>query len=99
MAGYRVTITCTDVKGHCAAGQKVGDTATFDGMNFQGHICIHALVSMMSKVFAMQQGINFTWLTDPDLATHTCPDGANPVLYEIRREPLAEATESGTAPV
>ena len=45
----------------------------------------------------MQQGINFTWLTDPDLATHTCPDGANPVLYEIRREPLAEATESGTA--
>ena len=98
MPGYRVVVTCKDVKGHCAAGQRVGDSATFDGMNFQGRLCIHSLASMMSKVFAMQQGIHFSWLKDADVATHACPDGANPVLYEIRREPLTEATESGTAP-
>jgi uncharacterized repeat protein (TIGR04076 family) len=97
MPGYRVTVTCTDVKGDCAAGQQVGDSATFDGMNFQGRLCIHSLASMMSKLFAMQQGITFGWLTDPDVATHACPDAANPVVYEIRRERLDQAADSGTA--
>jgi len=89
MPGCKVTVTCTDVKGHCAAGQQVGDSATFDGMNFQGRLCIHSLASMMSKVFAMHQGVNFSWLEDPDVATHACPDAANPVVYEIRRERTA----------
>ncbi len=88
MPGYKVTVTCKEVKGHCAAGQEVGDTATFEGMNVQGRICIHSLVSMMSKVFAMQQGVNFSWLEDPNLATHACPDAYNPVVYEIRREEI-----------
>lgn len=90
MPEYRVVVTCKEVKGHCAAGQQPGDRATFEGMNFGGRLCIHALVSMMGKVFAMQQGIHFGWLADPDLATHACPDAANPVTYEIRREVVAE---------
>ncbi|MCK4300478.1 MAG: TIGR04076 family protein [Planctomycetes bacterium] len=88
MPGYKVTVTCKEVKGHCAAGQEVGDTATFEGINVQGRICIHSLASMMSKVFAMQQGVNFSWLEDPNLATHACPDAYNPVVYEIRREEI-----------
>jgi len=84
----KLTVTCKDVQGTCAAGQKVGDTATFDGISISGRICIHALASMMSKLFAMHQGVNFAWLTDPDVASHVCPDAANPVSYEIRREVL-----------
>jgi len=90
MANYRIVVTCKEVKGHCAAGQQPGDAATFEGMNVNGRICIHALASMMSKVFAMQQGLDFGWLDDPNVATHACPDAANPVVYEIRREVVAD---------
>jgi uncharacterized repeat protein (TIGR04076 family) len=88
MPGCKIKVTCIDVKGHCGAGQEVGQSVTFDGMNVSGQICIHSLASMMSKVFAMHQGVNFSWLEDPDVATHACPDAANPVVYEIRRERL-----------
>ncbi len=88
MATYRLTVTCKEVKGVCHAGQQVGDAATFDGMDFGGRLCIHALAGMMSKLFAMHQGVNFSWLEDPNVATHVCPDAQNPVLYEIRRETL-----------
>jgi len=82
----RITVTCKGVKGTCAAGHKAGDTATFDGINMEGKICIHALASMFAKVFAMHQGVNFAWLDDPNVASHVCPDAQNPVTYEIRRE-------------
>ena len=90
MPEYRVIVTCKEVKGHCVAGQQPGDTATVEAMSINGQICIHALASMMSKVFAMQQGIKFSWLQNPDVATHACPDAANPVTYEIRREIVSE---------
>jgi len=82
----RITVTCKEIKTHCGAGQQVGDVVTFDGMNVSGRICIHALAGMMYKIFAMHQGVNFPWLDDPDVATHACPDAANPVIFEIRRE-------------
>ena len=90
MPEYRVIVTCKGVKGHCVAAQQPGDTATVEAMSINGQICIHALASMMSKVFAMQQGIKFSWLQNPDVATHACPDAANPVTYEIRREIVSE---------
>lgn len=82
----RITVTCKEIKGHCGAGMKLGDTATFDGMNISGRVCIHALASMMAKVFAMHQGVNFPWLENPDVSTHACPDAGNPVIFEVRRE-------------
>ncbi len=34
----------------------------------------------------MAYGARFPWLTgNPDVATHACPDAANPVVFEIRR--------------
>jgi uncharacterized repeat protein (TIGR04076 family) len=84
--GCRITVTCKDVKGHCEAGMRVGDRAVFDGVHMEGRLCIHALAGMMAKLFAMHQGIVFSWLQDPDLATHACPDAENPVTFEIRRE-------------
>lgn len=72
-------------EGRCAAGHEVGDEVVFDGQTVQGKICIHALYSFLPKVFAMRHGAEFSWLEDPDVATHACPDAWNPVVFEIRR--------------
>ena len=92
----RITVTCKEVKGVCHAGQQVGDVATFDGINMAGRICIHALASMMAKVFAIHQGVNFPWLDDPDIVSHTCPDATNPVTYELHRETADETVKKGS---
>ena len=65
--------------------QQVGDQVVFDGLTVQGKMCIHALYSLLPKVFAMRYGAEFPWLEDPDVATHACPDAWNPVGFEVRR--------------
>jgi uncharacterized repeat protein (TIGR04076 family) len=83
---YTIVARVVRQEGHCAAGHQVGDEVTFDGLTVQGRICIHALYSLLPKVFAMMYGAEFPWLTDKDVATHACPDAQNPVVFEIRRE-------------
>ena len=84
-AGYNIVARVISQKGHCPLGHKVGDEVFFDGQSVQGKICIHALYSFISKVFAMRYGANFPWLENPEVATHPCPDAKNPVVFEIRR--------------
>jgi uncharacterized repeat protein (TIGR04076 family) len=79
-----VTAKVIDVKGECGI-HKTGDSCTFTETGVQGRICIHALYSMLPKVFAMMYGARFPWLEDADTATHACPDAANPVVFEIHR--------------
>ena len=94
---YTIVARVTRQEGHCAASHQVGDEVTFDGLTVQGKICIHALYSVLPKVFAMMYGAEFPWLTDKDVATHACPacgersesNAQNPVVLEIRREPRA----------
>ena len=64
---------------------KVGDEVVFDGLHVQGKLFIHALYSMLPKVFAMRYGADFPWLQDKDRSTHACPDAHSPVVFEIRR--------------
>jgi uncharacterized repeat protein (TIGR04076 family) len=85
MSEYNVVVRVIRQSGHCAAGHRPGDEATFDGMTVQGRLCIHALYSMLPKVLALRYGAEFPWLEDPDVATHACPDAANPVVFEVRR--------------
>ena len=82
---YNLIARVISQEGHCAAGHQVGDEIVFDGMTVQGELCIHALYSLLPKVFAMRFGADFPWLDDPDKATHACPDAYNPVVFEIRR--------------
>lgn len=82
---FKIIVRVIQVGGHCGAGHQVGDEVTFDGLNVQGKICIHALYSFLPKVFAMRYGATFPWLENPDVATHACPDAQNPVVFEIRR--------------
>ncbi len=83
--GYKVVAKVISLKGTCGFGHKVGDTVVFDGETVEGRVCISALYSFITKVFAMHHGVNFPWLDDKDVSTHACPDAHNPVVFEIRR--------------
>lgn len=73
------------VKGTCGLGHKAGDVVRFTDGGVDGHICIHALYSMMPKVFAMMFNAEFPWAQNPDVLTHPCPDAAYPVVFELTR--------------
>ena len=56
------------------------------GCGVDGHVCIHALYSMLPKVFAMMYNAEFPWAkNNPDTLTHPCPDAAYPVVFELTR--------------
>jgi len=73
------------VKGECGLGHKAGDVVRFTDGGVEGHICIHAMYSMLPKVFAMMFNADFPWAKDPDVLTHACPDAAYPVVFELTR--------------
>ena len=73
------------VKGTCEQNHHVGDVVRFTVKGVDGPICVHALYSMLPKVFAMMFNGEFPWAKDPDILTHPCPDAANPVVFELTR--------------
>jgi uncharacterized repeat protein (TIGR04076 family) len=40
---------------------------------------------LLPKVYAMRFGADFPWAEDKDVIFNACPDGENPVVFEIRR--------------
>ncbi len=80
-----VRVKVTNVKGICELGHKAGDVVRFTDCGVDGRICIHALYSMLPKVFAMMFNASFPWAKDPNVLTHPCPDAANPVVFELTR--------------
>jgi uncharacterized repeat protein (TIGR04076 family) len=81
-----VSVKVISQKGTCAVGHKVGDTIEFAEKEIDGQICIHALYAILPKIFAMMYDAQFPWLDDPDVATAACPDGYNPVVFEVSRK-------------
>jgi uncharacterized repeat protein (TIGR04076 family) len=73
------------VKGVCELGHKAGDIVRFTQTGVDGKICVHALYSMLPKVFAMMFNAEFPWAQNPDVLTHPCPDAINPVVFELTR--------------
>jgi uncharacterized repeat protein (TIGR04076 family) len=82
---YKIMVKVIKQEGHCGAGHQVGDEVVFDGMTVQGKLCIHAMYSMLPKVFALMFNASFPWAQNPDVLTHACPDAANPVVFELTR--------------
>jgi len=82
---YDIVARVISQKGTCASEHKVGDEVLFTRDSVQGRICLSALYSMLPKVYAMRFGAHFPWLEDQSVATHACPDGYNPVIFELRR--------------
>jgi uncharacterized repeat protein (TIGR04076 family) len=82
---YTIQLKVIRQQGHCELQHKVGDVITCTESGVEGRICFHALYSFVPKVFAMMYDANFSWLEDPDVTTHACPDADNPVVFEVRR--------------
>jgi len=81
----KIKIKVVSQKGKCSLNHKVGDEIIISENGVQGNICIHALYSMLPKAFAMMYGARFPWVSDNENPKHACPDGNNPVIFELER--------------
>jgi len=82
---YDIILTVKEVKGHCDAGHKVGDTIEWRGSGMKGHICPDLLHTLYPLAFAMKLGANLAFLRDKDRFDQRCPDPKNRVVIEVRR--------------
>jgi uncharacterized repeat protein (TIGR04076 family) len=73
-------------KGSCEAGHAVGDEFII-GQETPPGICSWAFYTLLPFAVVLQFGGSFPWEKDPNKATVACPDPANPVAFELRREP------------
>ena len=76
-------------EGHCAAGHEVGDEIVFDWDThaIKGKMCLHALYSALPKIYALAHGADVAFAESDDgsrVARHACPDGYNPVIFELK---------------
>ena len=81
---YKVRVKVVSQKGTCDAGHKVGDHWIVDKKTPAG-ICLSAFNSLFPSLRVLMYGGSFPWESDPDVARAACPDGANPVVFELRR--------------
>ena len=79
----KVKIKVVSKKGVCHLNHEIGDEIIVSENGIQGNICIHALYSMLPKAFAMMYGANFPWVKNGENPKHCCPDGENPVIFEL----------------
>jgi len=84
----KVRVKVVSQRGHCQAGHRPGDEAVFDWENhtIEGRLCLHALYSVLPKVYAMAMGGEVAFARDEEggrVARHACPDAANPVVLEL----------------
>jgi len=84
----KVKVKVVSQKGHCSAGHLVGNEIIFDWDTHEidGRICLHALYSMIPKIYALAHRGNVAFATNKEgdsVARHACPDGYNPVIYEL----------------
>jgi len=84
---YDVVARVIKQEGDCPSKHKVGDEILFSDNTVKGKICFSALTSMMGCIYAMRYGAQFPWAEDLSKTTWTCPDGENPVTFELVRKP------------
>jgi uncharacterized repeat protein (TIGR04076 family) len=86
----KVLVKVISQEGHCATGHGVGNEVLFDWdtSEIRGKICLHALYSMLPKVYALAHGADVAFAVNNEgerVARHACPDGYNPVIFELSR--------------
>ena len=74
-------------RGTCEAGHRVGDEFVI-GQKAPPGICSWAFYTLFPFTEVLQFGGSFPWEKDSNKATIACPDPENPVIFELRREPL-----------
>ena len=81
----KVKIKVIAKKGKCTENHEVGDEIIITTKGIEGKICIHALYSMLPKAFALMYGAKFPWVKEGQNPKHACPDGKNPVIFELEK--------------
>ncbi|MDY6917204.1 MAG: TIGR04076 family protein [Chloroflexota bacterium] len=81
----RVVARVIQQKGTCEAGHKVGDEFVI-GQKTPAGMCSWAFFALFPFAEVLEFGGSFPWEEDPDKAVAQCPDAANPVVFEVRRE-------------
>lgn len=81
---HDVTARVISQKGTCEAGHKVGDEFIVGQKTPEG-LCCWAFCSLWPFATVLQVGASFPWEGVGDAATVSCPDSANPVVFELRR--------------
>ena len=82
---YDVSVKVISVKGTCDGGHKPGDEWIIKGDKTPGGICMGAFNSLFPEARVLAFGGLFPWSTDPDTTQIACPDGKNPVVFELKR--------------
>ena len=101
MVNYRVKITVKEVRGHCAAGYKPGDTIIVERFYIvpekSAKICLHALSAMQTvlSAFLHESSAKELGIGETDNVGYLqCPDPGQPltrggtVIFELKREPV-----------
>ena len=90
MAGYLVKARVARIleKGTCPQGLTPG--MEFDLTAGAPLPCASARNALQPAYWVLQFGGAFPWQSDPDSMELCCPDPANPVVFEVRRAPVAE---------
>ena len=84
---YEVRIRVISQKGFCASGHKVGDEWVIQHDTPPG-LCLWAFNTMFPDCRVLMFGGEFKpspVSPTPDIRHVTCPDGMNPVTFEIKR--------------
>ena len=81
---YKIKIKVTSQKGKCVVGHKVGDEFETSGLTPPG-MCIFAFSSILPSLTPLMFGGQFFWSKDKDVTEVVCPDGDNPVVFELKR--------------
>jgi len=96
---YEIIVEVVEVRGHCAAGYKLGDSFVIKGFYIDPNenrvnICIHALTAMMSLLSPFIHGVSARLLgigDKDDEGYLQCPDPGKPftcggtVIFKIKR--------------
>ncbi len=81
---YKVRIEVVSQQGRCTQEHKVGDSWVVDKKTPEG-ICLFAFNALLPRLQVLEFGGTFPWAKDPDVVRAACPDGNNPVVFELRR--------------
>ena len=79
-----VEVEVISQQGICAEGHKVGDKWIISSKSPEG-ICLSALHTLLPNYRTLRFGGLFPWSDDPSTTKVACPDGKNPVIFELRR--------------
>jgi len=83
---YRVIAKVISQKGVCLQGHKVGDEFVMSGKT--PGMCPEAFHSALPFARALLFGGTFPGSKDPGMVEVACLDGTNPLVMQLRREPL-----------